>query len=245
MQRTSKGLVIKVMDIKENDRLITILTADYGIVRAFVSGAKKNNHKNHATTSLFCYCDFLFTLSGDTYKVKEATLISSFFKLSSDILKLSLAQYFCELASQLVPEDTKAEEQLKLTLNTLNFLSESDKSIYLLKSIFELRILSISGYMPDLSACAECGNFEDDIMCFYYEDGSICCRECSSEGRYAYIDKTLLSTLRHIVYSDFKKIFNFIIPEESAKKLSKITEEYVIFQTDRNYQTLNFFKSLL
>lgn len=245
MQRTSRGLVIKVMDVKENDRLITILTADYGIVRAFVSGAKKSNHKNHAATSLFCYCDFLFALSGDTYKVKEATLITSFFKLSSDILKLSLAQYFCELASQLVPEDTMAEEQLKLTLNTLNFLAEGEKSIFILKSVFELRILSISGYMPDLSACNECGNFEDEVMCFYFEDGSITCQECRVDGRYAYIDKTLLATLRHIVYSDFKKIFSFVIPDQAAKKLSKITEEFVIFQTDRNYQSLNFFKSLL
>ncbi len=245
MLKSTKALVIKVMDVKENDRLITLLTADFGLIRAFVSGAKKPTNKNHAATSLFCYCDFLLNGSGDTYKVKEATLISSFFKLSSDILSLSLAQYFCELAGTLADEDSSAGEHLRLTLNTLNFLCEGSRPHSLLKAIFEMRILSISGYMPELVGCSECGKFDDDIMCFYYEDGALLCHECMAEGKFAYIDKTILSALRHIVYSQFNKLFSFTIPEESAVKLNKITEEYLLFQTDRNYQTLNFYKSLI
>ncbi len=245
MQKSTKALVIKVMDVKENDRLITLLSADFGLIRAFVSGGKKPTHKNHAATSLFCYCDFLLTTSGDTYKVKEATLISSFFNLSSNILSLSLAQYFCELAGTLAPEDSSANEHLRLTLNTLNFLCEGEKSQYLLKAIFEMRILSISGYMPELVGCAECGIFDDDIMCFYYEDGALLCHNCMIDGKFAYIDKTILSSMRHIIYSKFNKLFNFTVPAESALKLSKITEEYMLYQTDRNYQTLNFYKSLI
>ena len=83
---TTKGLVIKVMDIRDNDRLITILTADLGLIKAFVSGAKKASNKNHANTSLFCYSDFSLSKSGDTYKVKESILISSFFNIGTDIL---------------------------------------------------------------------------------------------------------------------------------------------------------------
>lgn len=244
MQISTKALVIKVMDVKENDRLITLLSADFGLIRAFVSGGKKTTNKNHAATSLFCYCDFLLTISGDTYKVKEATLVSSFFKLSSDISSLSLAQYFCELAGTLAPEDSSANEHLRLTLNTLNFLCDGQKSKNVLKAIFEMRILSISGYMPELVGCSECGLFDDDIMCFYYEDGALLCHNCLTQGKFAYIDKTILSSLRHIIYSEFNKLFNFTIPEESAVKLSRITEEYLLYQTDHSYQTLNFYKSL-
>lgn len=245
MQKTTRGLIIKVMDIKENDRLLTILTSEFGIVRAFVSGAKKSTNKNHYATTLFSFCDFLFNVSGDTYKVKEAIVISSFFKLSSDIVSLSLAQYFCELAANLTPEDESANEHLRLLLNTLNFLVEGKKSPIILKSIFEMRILTISGYMPDLVGCSNCGKFDDDIMCFFFEEGSLLCSQCRVDGRYSYLDATLLSALRHIVYSDFNRLFNFSVPEESARKLSKITEDYLQFQTDRTYPTLNFYKSLI
>lgn len=245
MQITTKGLIIKVMDVKDNDRLITVLTADFGLIRAFVSGAKRTNNKNHTTTTLFCYCDFLLTKSGDTYKVKESNLISSFFKLSSDIVKLSLAQYFCELAGVFASEDTAATEHLRLLLNSINFLCTNEKNIFILKALYELRILTISGYMPDLTACSYCGKFDDDLMCFYYENGSLACGDCKEDGKFSYLDKTLLYAMRHIIYSDFSKLFNFTIPEEHAKKLSKISEEYLIFQTDRNYQTLTFFKSII
>ncbi len=245
MQTATKALVIKVMDIRDNDRLITLLTAEFGLIKAFVSGAKKTSNKNHAATSLFCYSDFLLAKSGDTYKVKESTLISSFFKLSSDILDLSLAQYFCELAGVFSPEDNSATEHLRLTLNSLNFLCKKSVQPQLLKAIFEMRLMTVSGYMPDLVACAQCGKFDDDLMCFYYEDGSILCHECRVDEKCAYVDRTLLSALRHIIYSDFEKLFNFSIPEDAAVRLNRITEEYLIFQTDRRYHTLDFYKSLL
>lgn len=245
MQITTKALVIKVMDIRDNDRLLTLLTADLGLIKAFASGAKKSSHKNHAATSLFCYSDFLLTQSGNTYKVKESAPITSFFKISSDILNLSLAQYFCELAGVFSPEDSSAGEHLRLTLNTLNFLCKQNFNSNLLKAIFELRLMAISGYLPDLVACDACGKFDDDLMCFYYENGSILCHECMVEDKCAYLDRTLLSAMRHIIYSDFEKLFNFSIPEESAIRLNRITEEYLIFQTGRRYHTLDFYKSLL
>ena len=105
--------------------------------------------------------------------------------------------------------------------------------------------MATSGYMPDLVACSECGKFDDDFMCFYYENGSILCHECKFEDKSAYLDKTLLSAMRHIVYSDFERLFSFSIPEKSAIRLSHITEEYLIFQTGKRYHTLDFFKSLL
>lgn len=244
MQKTTKALVIRVMDIRDNDRLITLLTADFGLINAFCSGAKKTSDKRHSATGLFCYSDFLLTYSGDTYKIKEASLISSFFNVSYDIISLSLAQYFCELAGSLSPEDTPTSEYLRLTLNSLNFLCKKNIDFNTLKSIFEMRIMSVSGYQPDLVACSKCGKFED-LMCFYYEDGSLLCNDCKRDGAFAYLDSTLLSAMRHIVYSDFEKLFSFHIPNDAALRLSKITEQYLIYQTGHKYKTLDFYKSLI
>lgn len=245
MQISTPALIIKVMDIRENDRLVTLLTKNLGVVKAFVSGAKKVGHKNHAATSLFCYSDLLLTRSGDTYKVKDAALISSFFNLSSNIENLALAQYFCELTATLSPEETPADEQLRLVLNTLNFLCKGNMDNTILKSIFEMRTMVITGYMPNLLACSECGKFDDEIMFFSIENGEICCNNCKPVNTNYLLNQTLLSALRHIVYSDFSKLFNFSIPHESAKQLNKITENYLIYQTDRQYNTLNFYKSII
>jgi DNA repair protein RecO (recombination protein O) len=51
--------------------------------------------------------------------------------------------------------------------------------------------------------------------------------------------------MRHIVYSDFNKLYSFSIPPESAKRLSKITEKYLTEQVDFNFKTLDFLNSVI
>ena len=75
MQITTDALVIKVSDVGENDRLITLLTKDYGVLKAFASQAKKIKSKYYAGTALFSYSRFileyvsslLFTILVTTY----------------------------------------------------------------------------------------------------------------------------------------------------------------------------------
>ena len=97
--------------------------------------------------------------SGDAYVIDEAEPIETFFKLSVDIEKLSLAQYFSELALTLVQEGEPSEEYLRLMLNSLNFLANGKKDIEQLKAITELRLMCIAGYMPNLIACDKCGEY--------------------------------------------------------------------------------------
>ena len=58
MNSTTKGLVIREQTTGENDRLVTLLTADHGLVRAFVRGGKQLKNRRAAATSLFCYGEF-------------------------------------------------------------------------------------------------------------------------------------------------------------------------------------------
>ncbi|MEG2144649.1 MAG: DNA repair protein RecO, partial [Oscillospiraceae bacterium] len=59
-----------------------------------------------------------------------------------------------------------------------------------------------------------------------------------------FLPAPVLYALRHICYSDAKKIFSFDIAAESLKTLSLFTEQYLIFQLGRSFRTLDFFKSL-
>ena len=52
---TTEGLVIKEMNVGESDRLVTLFTRDYGIIKAFASGAKNIKSKKGAATSLLTY----------------------------------------------------------------------------------------------------------------------------------------------------------------------------------------------
>ena len=240
---TTKGLIIKEQKVGEADRLVTVLTEDLGLIRAFVPGALKIKSRNVSATSLLSYSELTIYQSRDTYKINEAKSIEIFFGLRDDIAALSLAGYFCELLMNLAPVFEKADNYLRLTLNSLYLLCEKKRSFEMLKAIFELKILQYSGYCPDLSVCAKCKTDNLDNVGFDVVNGVIACKNCKDES-FVSIPNSVFAALVHIIYADEKKLFSFKISEQSEKVLSDITERYLLAQTDRNYKTLDFYKQM-
>lgn len=241
---TTEGLVIKEMDVGESDRLVTLFTRDLGLIKAFASGAKNIKSKKNAATALLTYSSFTILNKKGTYRIYEATAQTSFFTMGSDIEILALSQYFCELSAVFAESGVANVEFLRLILNSLHFLTKEKRYPPLIKAITELRTAVISGYMPNLLACDNCGKFEDDIMYFNITDGTLCCNECNTGTESFWFDRTLLSAIRHIAFSDFSKLYSFEIPEKSADRLSKITEKYITVQTEYSFSSLEFYNSV-
>ena len=133
MKTSTKGLVIREQTIGESDRLVTLLTADYGLVRAFVRGAKQMKNRLASSTSLFAYSECSLYRSRDAFVVDNASPIEVFFDLRLDIVKLALAQYFSQLAYELGEEEQPSAEMLSVMLNALHLLCNSSKDIRIIK----------------------------------------------------------------------------------------------------------------
>ena len=172
MQVVTQGLIIKEQAVGESDRLVTILTKDEGVVRAFARRAKNLKDSKNAATGLLCYSRLKLSKGRDTYNVNEAFPIEVFFGLRKDVTALALAQYFCQLAVELVPEGVESSEYLRLVLNALHFLCQGTRPQPLLKAIVELRMVSEAGYMPNLAYCANCGAYQAERMYFKINRGS-------------------------------------------------------------------------
>lgn len=244
-QFTTDALIIREQQIGEHDRLVTLLSRERGVMKAYAAGAKSIKSKKGAATGLLAYSSITISQKGDTYRITEASPIEVFFKAGNNIEALSLAQYFCELCIYHAPGDENCESVLRLILNSLYFLSEQKRDLFLLKAIVELRLMSLTGYMPNLVACRTCAKYEDDLMYFDTAEGCLYCTGCHEYSKdFAVINRTLLMALRHIVYADFSKLFAFSLPEEAASALSKITERYLVNRTEHRLATLDFFNSL-
>ncbi len=241
---TTEALVIKEMNVGETDKLLTLFSKEHGIIKAFASGAKGIKSKKGAATSLLTYANFAIKDKNGTFRIYEATPIAMFFGAGSDIEVLTLSQYFCELSACFAVNGVNNGEFLRLILNSLHFLTVKKRYPPLIKAITELRIAMISGYAPNLIACDNCGKFEDDVMFFNVDEGILLCSECQHDGNCYAADKTMISAMRHIVYSDFRKLYNFEIPNDKAKLLSEITSAYLLTQTDHRFKTLDFYNSI-
>ena len=119
------GIVIRENNTGEQDRLVTLLTRDKGIITAFVNGGRNPKNKNVAATGLLCYSDSSIEKTRrDVYIIKEATAKEVFFSLREDIVSLSLAQYFAELTYELAPREESSTDYLSLLLNAVFLITK-------------------------------------------------------------------------------------------------------------------------
>lgn len=235
------GLVIREHHTGESDRIITVLTRNEGLVRAFATGARKIIGKSASSTGLLCFSDFVFSPSRDSFRVSESSPKEVFFGLRESLEKLSLAQYFCELCGVLCPFDEPAEQQLRLTLNCLKFLEDERLPADQIKAIFEMQLLCQSGYRPDLSECALCHEGENHFFDLY--EGRTFCAAHKSP-RSIRLDKDIFLALSAVSSEEMKKAFLFTLPKCRLKILSKITGEYTRVRLERNFKTLEFYESI-
>lgn len=246
MKLITDGLVIREQNIKEIDKVITILTRTNGLISAFVHGAKSIKSSKSAATGLLTYSRFVIFKNRERYIVDEADAQELFLPLRKDIKKLALAQYFCELIGELAPEDDVAESQLRLALNGLYFLSKGDRPDEVVKCAFELRLLGLGGYMPNLICCKCCGCYEHERMCFIPETGSLVCGDCAAnEKKEHYITGIAVThAMRHCIYCEFQKLFAFNLSKESLEYFEFVVEKYISCQINKKFKTLDFYKQM-
>ncbi|MCY1712734.1 DNA repair protein RecO [Caproiciproducens galactitolivorans] len=246
MQLETKGLVILEKCVGESDRLVTVLTDREGVLHAFAQQAKKIKSSKLSATQLFSYSRLSIFKGRDKYIIDDAQPIEVFFDLRKDIERLSLAQYFCELAGALAPQEAEAGDFLRLMLNALHFLSKGTRPNDLLKAIVEMRMLSLAGYMPNLICCSGCSCYEADQMAFLPRSGLIYCGDCykPSQEQAILLGRGALTGMRHIIYSDFEKLFSFTLSKKGLKQLSKASECFTLCTLERSFQTLDFYRQM-
>ena len=245
---TAEGIVLKERSSGEQDKFIDILTKDRGVLELSVKGAKKINGKSGSSTQLFAYSKFCINERGERLYLNSAEPIHIFYGLRSSLTKISLASYFADVLRYCIDAEAQSGDIMRLYLNTLHYLENDSRSEAMLRSVFELRFLSEIGFMPDVLACRGCGAFEPQELFFSVGDGGFYCGDCGKElenDRYMRLKLPVLRAVRHIVLSDYERLFNFRVSDEMQKMLSLFTENYLLTHIGRGFQTLDFYKSLI
>lgn len=246
MQINTDGLVIGEKIVGESDRLVTLLTREEGLVRAFAPQAKNLKNSKVSSTQLLSYSQFAIYKGKEKYVINDGQTIEVFFGLRRDIESLSLAQYFCELASLLAPEENEAGDFLRLILNGLHFLAKGTRPHLLLKPVVEMRMLALAGYMPNLIGCDHCGVYESNPMYFLPGRSVLCCRDCIGQvqEQAMAVEPGVLTAFRHTIYAEFQKLFSFSLQPEGLKQLAQISETYLLHTVGRRIQTLEFYHQM-
>jgi DNA repair protein RecO (recombination protein O) len=254
-----KGVVIRSVDIKDSDKLITLYTEEKGIVTAIANGSKTLKSRYMAATQLFCYGNYVLYKKGDFFFVREVELIESFFDLRLTIERTALATYICDVINYVGVSEMPDVPLLRLTLNSLFAISKEKHSLPKIKSAFELRCASILGFSPDISACFRCekkhGEFYLDIL-----GGRILCSECKSKvslaelypnygndtlSKISYVSEGVRAAMEYVISCPIEKFLSFTLSEEESGYFSDVSEAYLLNHIEKSFKSLDFYKQMI
>ena len=236
----TKGIVIGSANSSDNDKVLTVLTPDLGKISVFHKSAKKTKSSALNCSEYLAFSDLvLYKSSNDNYSINSAEIIELFYNLRTDIDKLNYASLISQIVYDVTEENIPAGDILQLFLNTLYVISETDKNLELVLSIFEIRLLAILGFLPQILNCVSCGTPMLETMNDFYfslKDDGVKCEPCSKiDKSVIHLSKTSFSALIYILSCEAKKIYSFEMPEEAINELRLLSKIYIAQKLDKEY----------
>ncbi len=253
-----KGLVIRTLDLSENDKLLTLFTEEYGKVTAVANGSRALKSRYLAAAQLFCYGHYVLYQRGEKYWVREVSLIESFFDLRADLSRMSLAAYICDVADDVVEENAPEKPFLRLVLNSLYAIASGKFPQEQIKAVFEMRAAAVLGFCPMLEGCHSCGKTGTELY-LDVMNGFLTCPACreqmamtpvtEEESRTASIICRLTpgahAAMQYAVSCPMERLFSFRLKEEDHALFCSAAEKYLLNQLERGFKSLDFYKEIV
>jgi DNA repair protein RecO (recombination protein O) len=170
----------------ESDRIITLFSAERGLVRAVAKGARKPGTKIAGRADLLNVNKLMLAKGRSLDIIVQAEQIESFPKLRQDLFRLAYGLYYAELTAQFGQGlEDEAEIFLGYLCQAIGLQAEAKGEPALLCLDFELKLLELLGYKPELDFCVDCRRAltNPSIAVFDHDLGGILCQSCFVEDR--------------------------------------------------------------
>ena len=196
---TVNAVVLKYSDFSESSRILTLLSAEYGILRVSAKAVKRKGSLNLPAAQLYAFCKYeLCRGKNDIHTLVSGEPVENFYALAEDIDRFTAAGDITALVLRTVTAEQPAPDILRLYLNSLFALCYGGKAPGLVKAVFTLRLFRELGFLPDAAGVR-----------------TRFCPDCGPEAQAA---------LTHILECDLQKLYGFRISDDLEALLAGIAD---------------------
>jgi len=179
------ALVLRQRELAEADRILLLLTSERGKLSALAKGVKKPRSKLAGGLQLFSHVRLLLAVGRNLDPITQCQPLESFLPLRQDLHRFALASHLAELADCFTEQGARLSGLYDLLLNSLRALAVSPEP-ELIGRGFELKLMNLLGYAPELSVCVSCGREKSEekpsgaqpSIAFSVALGGLVCSRC-------------------------------------------------------------------
>jgi DNA repair protein RecO (recombination protein O) len=242
----TEAIILKRSDVGEADRLLTVYTPARGKLRLLAKGVRKIASRKAGHVELFVHADFLVA-QGHTWDiVTQAETLHAFRTLREDLWRTGYASYCAELLDRFTEEEEEGSRPLfDLALASLQRLDQ-EADLALVARYFELHLLALAGYQPELFHCPLCRRPLEPVINYWApaEGGALCPRD--GEGRVGAEPLSLnaLKVLRFLQTREWETCRRLSLSNGLHAELEATLQRTIVYVLERNLKSAAFLHTL-
>ena len=170
-----EAIVLRTYKLGESDRIVVLLTAGRGKVRAVAKGVRRTHSKFGDRLEPLSHVTMMCWQGRELDIVNQAEVIDTFRAVREDLGRMAKAYTLLEVVDQLAQEGHANPRLFEMVVGALRALQEHDPA--LLVPAFLLKVLALEGSAPTVDVCVSCGA-EGELVAFDLNEGGVLCRQC-------------------------------------------------------------------
>ncbi|MFQ5923161.1 MAG: DNA repair protein RecO [Anaerolineales bacterium] len=241
----TESIVLRRRDLGEADRIIIVFTPAYGKVRAVAKGVRRPGSKKAGHLEPFTRSNLLVAKGRDLDIITQAETIDAYPKLRQNLDRLGQAAYVIELVDRFGVQEAESQALYHLTTVTLGRLDREAETAAPLR-YFQVRLLDLSGYRPELHRCVNCSEEVQPLDQFFSaKEGGLLCPNCGPKNPYARpLTLGALKVLRHYQRHAYAEASRPQVSRSVALELEGLMESYLNHLVERDLHAPAFVRQV-
>lgn len=239
------AVVLRHNDWGEADRMLSLYTREAGKLRAVAKGVRKMRSRKAGHLEPFTRVALMMARGRDLWIVTQAETLDAYLPLREDLVMTGYASYVLELLDRFTYEEGQNIHLYQLLTDTLERLVVVPDTFFVVR-YYELQLLDLLGFRPELSNCPVCGReIQARDQFFNAQMGGALCPECGARTPGSRpVSVGALKYLRHFQRSNFSQVLRADIPVPVRAEMETLLNYYLTFLLERGLNAPAFIRKV-
>ena len=230
-----KGVVLKAIDWKEKDKLVTLITPERGLTTINIRGVRQQKSKLKFATQPMCFAEFCLTGNGEILTCTGASEIESFFAVTNNYDDMVLAGATLEMVYSIAQKEPSVD-LFVLLVRTLGCLCDNQLNHDLVFLKFCEELFKISGYAQNFDTCKNCQQKLQNAN-LDFSSGAIVCDDCSSQNA-QHISLSAFNILKFLNDFSFEQLSKVVATPSQIAECKQLMIKNFNFLFDKRLKSI-------
>ncbi len=239
------AIVLRRLDYGEADRILTLLTREYGKVSVIAKGARRSKARAGTALDLFGRSRMMLAKGRNLDVVAQVERRGDARHIAGDLERTAYACLVAEVVDKVLEERHPVDDVFELVVSTLERFNLVHRSCRADAAWFLMRILELLGYQPQLDTCAGCnGRLPEGDGWFSPLLGGMLCEACGRHQSGSLVSHTGLKVLR-LMAADQPELYDCLrLTQELLDEVEGALEAQLEYHLDRRLKSLDFIRQI-